>query len=227
MRKFVVALALGLALGNAGAAEMSEEQKTFYALGQVLARNVTVFNMNKAELDAVQKGFRDGVLGSKAAVDMNVYGPKIQPLAEARQTAAAEKSAAAGSALLEKAAAAKGAEKTSSGVVYLSLRDGKGAQPSPSDVVRVHYRGTLPDGAEFDSSYKRKEPTEFPLNGVIPCWTEGVQKMKVGGKARLTCPPATAYGERGAGGGVIPPNATLTFEVELLEVKKPAAAATK
>jgi len=227
MRKFVVALALGLALGNAGAAEMSEEQKTFYALGQVLARNVTVFNMNKAELDAVQKGFRDGVLGSKAAVDMNVYGPKIQPLAEARQTAAAEKSAAAGRALLEKAAGAKGAEKTTSGLVYLSLREGKGAQPTPSDVVRVHYRGTLPDGAEFDSSYKRKEPTEFPLNGVIPCWTEGVQKMKVGGKARLTCPPATAYGERGAGGGVIPPNATLTFEVELLEVKKPAAAATK
>jgi len=222
MRKFAVALALGLALGNAGAAEMSEEQKTFYALGQVLARNVTVFNMTKAELDAVQKGFRDGVTGAKTAVDMNVYGPKIQPLAEARQTAAAEKSAAAGSALLEKAAAAKGAEKTSSGLVYLSLRDGKGAQPSPSDVVRVHYRGTLPDGAEFDSSYKRKEPTEFPLNGVIPCWTEGVQKMKVGGKARLTCPPATAYGERGAG-GVIPPNATLTFEVELLEVKKPAA----
>ena len=94
MRKFVAALALGLALGNAGAAEMSEEQKTFYALGQVLARNVTVFNMSKAELDAVQKGFRDGVLGSKAAVDMNVYGPKIQPLAEARQTAEAEKSAA-------------------------------------------------------------------------------------------------------------------------------------
>ena len=108
---------------------------------------MSVFNLNKTELDAVQKGFRDGVLGSKAAVDMSVYGPKIQPLAEARQTAAAEKSAAAGSALLEKAAAAKGAEKTSSGLVYLSLRDGKGAQPSPSDVVRVHYRGTLPDGA--------------------------------------------------------------------------------
>jgi len=227
MRKFAVALALGLVIGNAGAAEMSEDQKTLYALGQVLARNVAVFNLNKAELDAVQKGFRDGVLGGNPAVDMNVYGPKIQPLAEARQAAVAEKSAAAGRALLEKAAGAKGAEKTASGIVYLSLRDGKGAQPAATDVVRVHYRGTLPDGAEFDSSYKRKEPTEFPLNGVIPCWTEGVQKMKVGGKARLTCPPATAYGERGAGGGVIPPNATLTFEVELLEVKKPAAPATK
>jgi FKBP-type peptidyl-prolyl cis-trans isomerase FkpA len=223
MRKIAVALALGLALGNAAAAEMSEDQKTFYALGQVLARNVSVFNLNKSELDAVQKGFRDGVLGSKTAVDMSVYGPKIQPLAEARQTAAAQKSAAAGQVLLEKAAAAKGAEKTSSGVVYLSLREGKGAQPQASDVVRVNYRGTLPDGVEFDSSYKRNEPTEFPLNGVIPCWTEGVQKMKVGGKARLTCPPATAYGERGAG-GVIPPNATLTFEVELLDVKKAAAA---
>lgn len=224
MRKIAAALALGLVFASASAAEMSEEQKTFYALGQVLARNVSVFNLTKAELDSVQKGFRDGVLGSKSAVDMTVYGPKIQPLAAARHAAAAEKSAAAGRALLEKAAAAKGAVKTSSGLVYLSLREGKGAQPQPSDVVRVHYRGTLPNGTEFDSSYKRKEPTEFPLNGVIPCWSEGVQKMKVGGKARLTCPPETAYGERGAG-GVIPPNATLTFEVELLEVKKAPKAA--
>jgi len=218
MKKLAATLALGLALGSAGAAEMSEEQKTFYALGQVLARNVAVFGLNKAELDAVQKGFRDGVLGSKVAVDMNTYGPKIQPLAEARQSVAAEKSAAAGRAQLDKAAAAKGAVKSPSGVVYLSLREGKGAKPAATDTVKVHYRGTLPDGAEFDSSYDRKEPTEFVLNGVIPCWTEGVQMMKVGGKAQLTCPPATAYGERGAG-GVIPPNATLTFEVELVEVK--------
>jgi len=218
MKKIATALAFGLALGNAGAAEMTEEQKTLYALGQVLARNVAVFSLNRAELDAVQKGFRDGVLGSKSAVDMSVYGPKIQPLAEARQAVAAEKSAAAGRAQLDKAAAAKGAVKAPSGIVYLALREGKGAAPAPTDTVRVHYRGTLADGSEFDSSYARKEPTEFPLNGVIPCWTEGVGMMKVGGKARLTCPPQTAYGERGAG-GVIPPNATLTFEVELLEIK--------
>lgn len=219
MKKIAAALALGLALGSAGAAEMSEEQKTFYALGQVLARNVSVFSLTRAELDAVQKGFRDGVLGAKSAVDMNVYGPKIQPLAATRQAAAGEKAAAAGKAQLAKAAEEKGAVKAQSGLVYLALREGKGAKPAATDTVRVHYRGTLIDGTEFDSSYKRKEPTEFPLNGVIPCWTEGVQMMKVGGKARLTCPPETAYGDRGAG-GVIPPNATLTFEVELLEVKQ-------
>ena len=107
---------------------------------------------------------------------------------------------------------------TKSGLVYQSLKDGAGAQPTASDTVKVHYRGTLQSGKEFDSSYKRGEAAEFPLNRVIPCWTEGVAMMKVGGKARLTCPPAIAYGASGAG-GVIPPNATLNFEVELLAVK--------
>ena len=108
---------------------------------------------------------------------------------------------------------------TASGLVYESLKDGTGAAPKASDTVRVHYRGTFPDsGKEFDSSIARGQPIEFPLTGVIPCWTEGVQKMKVGGKAKLTCPPAIAYGARGAG-GVIPPNATLNFEVELLGIK--------
>jgi len=107
---------------------------------------------------------------------------------------------------------------TASGLVYESLKEGSGASPKATDTVKVHYRGTFMDGKEFDSSYKRGEPTEFPLNRVIPCWTEGVQRMKPGGKARLTCPPAIAYGARGAG-GVIPPNATLNFEVELLSVR--------
>ena len=117
------------------------------------------------------------------------------------------------------AAAAKeeGAVVTPTGLVYRSLKDGAGASPAASDTVKVHYRGTFPDGKEFDSSYKRGQPIEFPLGGVIKCWTEGVQRVKVGGKAKLTCPPAIAYGERGAG-GVIPPNATLVFEVELLGI---------
>lgn len=117
------------------------------------------------------------------------------------------------------AAAAKeaGATVSASGLVYRVLKEGSGASPKASDTVKVHYRGSFPDGREFDSSYKRNEPTQFPLNQVIPCWTEGVQKMKVGGKARLTCPPAIAYGARGAG-GVIPPNATLHFEIELLAI---------
>jgi len=104
------------------------------------------------------------------------------------------------------------------GIVFESLKAGTGQSPKASDTVRVHYRGTFPDGREFDSS--RGQPVEFPLNRVIRCWTEGVQKMKEGGKAKLICPPATAYGERGAGGGVIPPNATLHFEIELLAVVK-------
>ena len=108
---------------------------------------------------------------------------------------------------------------TASGLVYESLKDGTGVSPKASDTVRVHYRGTFPDsGKEFDSSIARGQPLEFPLSGVIPCWTEGVQKMKVGGKAKLICPPSIAYGARGAG-GVIPPNATLNFEVELLGIK--------
>jgi FKBP-type peptidyl-prolyl cis-trans isomerase FkpA len=125
--------------------------------------------------------------------------------------------AGAQNAVTKAAAQEAGAQVSASGMVYRSLKDGTGASPSASDKVKVHYRGTLPDGKEFDSSYKRNEAIEFPLNRVIPCWTEGVQRMKVGGKAKLTCPPATAYGERGAG-GVIPPNATLFFEVELLAI---------
>lgn len=116
-------------------------------------------------------------------------------------------------------AAAKetGAVVTDSGLVYRSLKEGKGAKPGATDTVKVHYRGTFPDGKEFDSSYGRGQPIEFPLNRVIKCWTEGVQRMAIGGKAKLTCPAAIAYGERGAG-GVIPPNATLLFEVELLGI---------
>jgi FKBP-type peptidyl-prolyl cis-trans isomerase FkpA len=109
---------------------------------------------------------------------------------------------------------------TASGLSYKSLLEGTGASPAATDTVKVHYRGTLPDGTEFDSSYKRGEPAEFPLNRVIKCWTEGVQRMKVGGKARLVCPPGIAYGERSPGAG-IPPNATLNFDIELLAIRKP------
>ena len=113
-------------------------------------------------------------------------------------------------------AGAPAAVTTASGLVYQSLREGTGAPPKATDVVKVHYRGTFPDGKEFDASMDK--PAEFPLNRVIKCWTEGVQMMKPGGKAKLICPPQIAYGEKGAGAGVIPPNATLHFEVELLDV---------
>ena len=128
--------------------------------------------------------------------------------------------AASGAALAQVATGASTAPApvvTASGLSIATLREGSGASPQASDRVKVHYRGTLVDGTEFDSSYRRGEPAAFALARVIPCWTEGVQLMKVGGKARLTCPSAIAYGERGAG-AVIPPNATLVFEVELLEI---------
>jgi FKBP-type peptidyl-prolyl cis-trans isomerase FkpA len=119
---------------------------------------------------------------------------------------------------IDKAAKEKGAVKTASGMVYKAIKEGAGKSPSASSVVEVNYRGTLTNGKEFDSSYKRNQSIQFPLSRVIPCWTEGVQKMKVGGKAKLVCPPELAYGARGAGSDV-PPNATLIFEVELLDVK--------
>jgi len=120
-------------------------------------------------------------------------------------------------AYLEKAAAEPGAQKTASGLVYRDITAGSGASPKATDTVKVHYRGTLINGKEFDSSYARNEPAEFPLNRVIPCWTEGVQKMKVGGKARLVCPSSIAYGEGGAPPD-IPGGATLVFEIELLGI---------
>ena len=125
---------------------------------------------------------------------------------------------AAANDAIDKAAKEKGAVKTPSGMVYTSIKDGKGQSPSAANTVEVNYRGTLTNGKEFDSSYKRHQSISFPLSRVIPCWTEGVQMMKVGGKAKLVCPPELAYGARGAGSDV-PPNATLIFEVELLGIK--------
>ena len=140
-------------------------------------------------------------------------------LAAASATLLALSGAAMADAVTDAAAKEAGAVVTPSGLVYRALKEGTGASPTAADSVKVHYRGTFPDGREFDSTYKRNEPIDFPLRGVIPCWTEGVQKMKVGGKAKLTCPAAIAYGARGAA-GVIPPNATLLFEVELLAINK-------
>lgn len=218
MKHIIVVTALALFSLSAVAAEMTEDQKTFYALGQVMGRQAGVFAMSPAELEFVKQGMGDAVTNKKPAVDLETYGPKIQQLADKRRNSLAEKSAQAGKDYADKAAKEKGAVKTASGLVYISLKDGSGASPQAEDKVKVHYRGTLTDGTEFDSSIKRGQPAEFGLNQVVKCWTEGVQKMKVGGKARLVCPPEIAYGEKGA--GPIPPKATLNFEVELLEIVK-------
>lgn len=196
----------------------AEEQKTFYAVGQVMARQLAVFSLAPDELEQVKKGLDDGITGKTPQVSVEAYKDKIQQLALERRNAQGEKLASQSKEFLEKAAKEKGAVKTPSGLVYKSLKEGSGATPAATDKVTVNYRGTLIDGKEFDSSYAAGKPAEFPLDQVIKCWTEGVQKMKVGGKAQLVCPPDIAYGERGS--GLIPGNATLIFEVELLDVKK-------
>ncbi|HEX5126836.1 MAG TPA: FKBP-type peptidyl-prolyl cis-trans isomerase [Rhodocyclaceae bacterium] len=217
MKNIVTALVVALILPLAHAAAMTDDQKTLYALGLVIGQQTSsVFNLTPAELEFVKKGLTDQIAGNKPAVDLETQGPKIQAFAESRRAEAGRKAGAAGAAFADKAAKEKGAVKTASGLVYLSLKEGSGPNPAATDMVKVNYRGTLTDGKEFDSSYKRGEPAEFPLNGVIKCWTEALQKMKVGGKAKLTCPPTIAYGDRGQNG--IPPNATLSFEVELLGI---------
>ena len=196
----------------------TEDQKSLYAVGLIMAQQLSVFSLTPDELDLVKLGLTDGTTGKKPLVDLEAYKPKVQALALARRNAQGEKLAAQSKQYLEKAAKEKGAIKTASGLVYQSLREGSGASPAPTNKVKVNYRGTFIDGKEFDSSYAAGQPAEFQLDKVIKCWTEGLQLMKPGGKARLVCPPEIAYGERGS--GVIPGNATLIFEVELLEVVK-------
>lgn len=180
---------------------VTEEQKTIYALGLSLANSVKSFHLSPAELDLVKAALSDAAAG-KPAIPLTEWQSKIRPLQESR--------------FLAKAVAEPGAVKTDSGLIFHETTPGTGASPKSTDTVKVHYRGTLLDGTEFDSSYSRNEPAQFPLNRVIACWTEGVQKMKVGGKATLVCPPEIAYGSRGQ--GPIPANSILVFDIELLDI---------
>jgi FKBP-type peptidyl-prolyl cis-trans isomerase FkpA len=207
------------AAAPASADLQTEEQKVLYALGVFLGKNVANLNITPAELEFVKRGVGDGATGAKPAVDLEEYQKRIQTFAESRMKAQALAEEGKARGYREAAAKEAGALTTSSGLVFASLKEGTGVSPSPSDVVRVHYRGTLTDGQEFDNSYKRGEPTQFPVRGVIPCWTEALQRMKVGGKAKLVCPASIAYGEQGRP-PVIPGGATLVFEVELLGIVK-------
>jgi len=232
--RHVIALAAALALSPAAHADEAKAAKPaeataakaeapkasadsiLYAVGQVVNQQLEAFDLSKAEFEQVLKGLKDARDGKvKQALDPAMQ-QEINKLAQARLAA---KSAKVSGPYLAKAAAEKGAVKTESGLVYIPVAEGTGASPAATDKVKVHYTGKLTDGKVFDSSVQRGKPIDFPLNGVIPCWTEGVQKMKVGGKARLVCPASIAYGDRGAGGS-IPPGATLDFEVELIEIVK-------
>lgn len=210
---------LALPAASSAAAPTTENDKTFYALGLAISQNLAAFGLSAAELEMVKAGLSDGVQGKPAQVDLRTYGPKLQELQRSRGAAAAAQEKKAAETMLSKATGEKGAIKTPAGAVVVPLKPGTGPSPSATDKVKVHYHGTLTDGTVFDSSVQRGEPITFPLNGVIPCWTEGVQQMKVGGKARLVCPSDTAYGDRGAPPRV-KPGATLVFEVELLEIVK-------
>lgn len=194
---------------------MTEDEKAIYALGLSVYKSLGQFDLSASELDIVKQAMTDAA-ANKPAVDVQVYGPKLDALARERAAKVTEREKASSAAYLTKAAAQPGAVKTDSGLIYREDRPGAGASPKSTDTVKVNYRGTLVNGTEFDSSYKRNEPAQFPLNGVIRCWTEGVQKMKVGGKSTLVCPSDLAYGEQGRPS--IPGGAALIFEVELLDI---------
>jgi len=211
----------------AASAQKTEDEKNLYAIGYLVGeRSVGPMGLSKAEMKLVEQGFHDAGAGAKAKVDPKDRQSQISAFAQKRQQSAAAKLSGPakekGKAFADKAAKEPGAQRLPSGVVYKTLKPGNGPSPKETDRVKVNYEGKLIDGTVFDSSYKRNQPAEFMLNGVIKCWTEGVAKMKVGEEAQLVCPSDTAYGD--AGRPSIPPGATLVFKVELLGINEGASA---
>jgi FKBP-type peptidyl-prolyl cis-trans isomerase FkpA/FKBP-type peptidyl-prolyl cis-trans isomerase FklB len=182
-----------------------------------LSRNLDHLPLSQAEKRVLQAGFADGIENRDPKVDTARYGRRAEQLFVRRNADLAKAESGAAEAFLAEAAAAEGAVRTDSGMVMVVLSPGEGPSPGPTDRVKVHYHGTLSDGTVFDSSVARGEPAVFPLNRVIPCWTEALQRMKAGGKSRITCPPDIAYGDQGAP-PLIKPGAALAFDVELIEV---------
>jgi len=198
----------------------TDDQKTLYALGLLLGKNLKPFALKPEELAFVKAGITDAVTEAKPQVEIDAYGPKVNLLAQQRAAFAAEGEKKKGQGFADEVAKQTGATKTASGIVMRTITPGTGDSPSPTDVVKVQYEGKLIDGTIFDSSIKRGQPAEFPLTGVVPCWTEALQKMKKGEKTQIVCPSSLAYGDRGSP-PVIAPGATLSFEVELLDFHKP------
>jgi FKBP-type peptidyl-prolyl cis-trans isomerase FkpA/FKBP-type peptidyl-prolyl cis-trans isomerase FklB len=215
----VLALASAPLLARAAdpVAPATEDQKTVYAIGYSSAQNLERLALRPEEIEIFLGAVRDGLAGKEAPVDVETYASKVQAFAQSRAAAASAGEKTAATEFLAKEAAAPGATKAASGLVKRVVKEGSGAVPTATDTVKVHYHGTLRDGTVFDSSVDRGEPAEFPLNRVIPCWTEAVQTMKVGEKAHITCPPEIAYGDRGFP-PKIPGGAALAFDVELIEI---------
>lgn len=224
-RTFIaLALVAGLAAPAFGEAKPeTEEQKTVYSIGVALAQSLQPYYLTPDEVKLVQQGLVDG-LANKPQVDLKEYRVKLQQLAQDRAKTAAEAEKKEAQGFLDKMAKEKGAQKSESGLIFFEVEPGKGENPKATDTVKVHYHGTLRDGTVFDSSKERGTPATFPLNRVIPCWTEAVQKIKVGGKAKIVCPSSIAYGDRGAP-PKIKPGAPLVFEVELLGIETAATTA--
>lgn len=224
-----LAASLALALAACGAPAKppeptldTDESKVIYGLGLMIAERLEGFSFTEAELATFESGLRDGVLNKEKKIDPATIEAQMQAFAAARRTQMAIQEKAAGAVYLEKMAGESGATKGPTGYVVRPLTEGTGASPGPNDEVTVHYHGTMRDGTVFDSSVDRGVPAEFGLGRVVPCWTQALQTMKVGGKYKLTCPSDLAYGDRGSPPS-IKPGAVLTFEVELLDVKPGSA----
>ncbi len=214
----LVTLSLALpAAAEPPATLASEDDKIIYSVGVTLARNLAVLNLSEQEFEIVKRGLDDQFFSRKLPVEFSEYGPKMGELANRRRALMAQKEGEASKSFLAEAAAAPGAVTTESGLVYTETETGSGPNPGPTDNIKVHYHGTLRDGTVFDSSRDRGEPVTFSINRVIPCWTEALQMMKVGGQAAITCPAKIAYGDRGTGG--IKPGAALRFDVELISIE--------
>ena len=211
---------------KAPAAPVSELDKTMYTLGLALGSDLKRLELTETEVNMVSIGLKDGILGKEPIVNREEYTEKLNVLARERMMAAVAREREASVAFIATQAALPGAKQSESGLVYIEQLAGSGAMPGPTDSVTVHYTGSLSDGTVFDSSVERGEPATFPLNRVIPCWTEGLQNMQVGAKATLVCPPDTAYGDRGSP-PTIPPASVLRFEVELLEIQPAEAEVTE
>jgi FKBP-type peptidyl-prolyl cis-trans isomerase FkpA len=195
----------------------TDDEKAFYSIGTSIASQLERANpVSESELDVLVQGLRDAVREKTLSVEQNEGATLVRAMLEQREARAIEAETVAAVEFLAAEAAKKDAQTTESGLIYTVIKAGTGPSPTATDKVRVHYHGTLRDGTVFDSSVERGEATEFPLNRVIPCWTEGVAMMKVGGKSRLVCPAEIAYGNRST--GRIPAGAALTFEVELIEI---------
>lgn len=226
MKKFLIAVAALVlaapAFAQEAAPEMTEPQKTMYFLGTLLFSQLQSYNFTAEEQEYITAGFRDAVTNKVTQLDPAKYGQELQKVMDKKRDEKINAAKKEGKDFIAKEIKENKKRKPQtlkSGVVYIETLKGKGKAPKETDIVKVHYHGTFADGKVFDSSVDRGQPAEFPLNGVVKCWTEGVQKMKVGGKAILLCPSDTAYGDRGY--GPIAGGATIKFEVELLDIVVP------